>query len=127
VFELNLPPLDASVSVARHAVAGMLGGQCLEFREMAVFLISELVTNAVTHAKTPLRLGVVDLGDAMRFEVFDESPSLPLPREAGPEDEHGRGLFLVSSLSRSWGCEARLQGKLVWFELGKPPLGSEET
>jgi hypothetical protein len=37
--------------------------------------------------------------------------------EANPDDEGGRGLWLVDRLSESWGTSQADTGKSVWFEL----------
>jgi hypothetical protein len=35
-------------------------------------------------------------------------------REAGPDDESGRGLLIIESLSRDWGSYRAADGKVVW-------------
>ncbi|MFD7438187.1 ATP-binding SpoIIE family protein phosphatase [Streptomyces sp. NPDC059861] len=60
---------------------------------------------------TPLGIGV-----GVPFESVE--PSLPRSRSAGTTDENGRGLLLVSQLSRRWGCRPIPGGKVVWAEVG---------
>ncbi|WP_161202859.1 ATP-binding protein, partial [Streptomyces sp. SID1328] len=50
------------------------------------------------------------------FEVTDEEPELPDMRTAGPDDEAGRGLGVVSRLAKEWGATTSGHRKTVWFE-----------
>ncbi|MGW2425168.1 SpoIIE family protein phosphatase [Streptomyces sp. NPDC001709] len=84
--------------------------------ETAELLVSEVVTNAVRHAVSePVGLRVVRT-DALLFEVTDDEPALPAMLSAGPYDESGRGLRVVSRLAREWGASASGHRKTVWFE-----------
>jgi CheY-like chemotaxis protein/anti-sigma regulatory factor (Ser/Thr protein kinase) len=87
----------------------------------AVLITSELVTNAVTHAQSGCELRLV-LGDgAVRIDVVDNGNGMPDPLVATPGDEHGRGLLLVSVLSKAWGVEVLDAGqKVVWAEVAVP-------
>jgi two-component sensor histidine kinase len=83
----------------------------------AVLLVSELVTNAVMHAQTPLEVQVHVGKGAVRVEVQDDSDALPIARIPRNEATGGRGLQLVERIARAWGIERRTRGKVVWFEL----------
>jgi two-component sensor histidine kinase len=83
--------------------------------EVAVLLTSELVTNAVVHARTELVVTVSRDGDRARVAVHDEESIPPHRREAGLDG--GRGLALVEALAGSWGTFSQGEGKAVWFEL----------
>ncbi|MFF9089106.1 SpoIIE family protein phosphatase [Streptomyces sp. NPDC014991] len=84
--------------------------------ETAELLVSEVVTNAVRHAgSASIGLRVVRT-DALLFEVTDDEPALPGLISAGPYDESGRGLRVVSRLAREWGASASGHRKTVWFE-----------
>jgi len=83
----------------------------------AVLLVSELVTNAVIHARTPVDLVVRRVGSALRIEVFDDGHGVPEPRYADLDDSAGRGLGLVQALATRWGVDDKAGGKTVWFEL----------
>jgi anti-sigma regulatory factor (Ser/Thr protein kinase) len=82
------------------------------------------MTNAYRHAKVPpgreIRARCVQTDGRLRLSVTDASDTLPVLREAAPEDESGRGLPLVAALADDWGAEPRACGigKTVWFELG---------
>ncbi len=54
---------------------------------------------------------------AIWVEVFDSDLRLPRIRNAGANDEGGRGLYLVDQLSSRWGSRPTEEGKAVWFEV----------
>ncbi|MFI9250296.1 SpoIIE family protein phosphatase [Streptomyces sp. NPDC053069] len=105
------------VARARHEVrARLLTWGLPQAVRTAELLVSEVVTNAVRHARSePVGLRVVRT-DALLFEVTDDEPGLPEMLPAGPYDESGRGLRVVSRLAREWGASATGHRKTVWFE-----------
>ncbi|MGV9271222.1 ATP-binding protein [Kitasatospora sp. NPDC003701] len=102
-------------------LAGAPGGQ--RFADVGLLLVSELVTNAVLHG-TPtgnrVRLVLSVDHERLRIEVHDARADRgPVLRAGSSEDESGRGLILVKSLSLRWGCCPREGiGKIVWAECG---------
>ncbi|MFF7352420.1 MULTISPECIES: ATP-binding SpoIIE family protein phosphatase [Streptomyces] len=112
------------VARARREVrAQLLGWGLPQAVETAELLVSEVVTNAVRHAQSePVGLRVVRT-DALLFEVTDDEPGLPAMLSAGPGDESGRGLRVVSRLAREWGASATGHRKTVWFEQGITTAG----
>ncbi len=91
--------------------------------EVAVLLLSELVTNACRHARVSpgreVRARCVVRDEKLRVEVSDASEVMPQPRQATAEDESGRGLALIAALAAAWDAHPRACGigKTVWFEL----------
>ncbi|MFE3578099.1 ATP-binding protein [Streptomyces vinaceus] len=74
--------------------------------DTAELLISELVTNAITHAKSPCQVTCVAPWDSPAwFEVKDESPQLPALREVDLGAAGGRGLLLMDALAEHWHVE----------------------
>ncbi|MEU8251498.1 SpoIIE family protein phosphatase [Nonomuraea sp. NPDC048916] len=55
--------------------------------------------------------------ESVWVEVFDQDLRLPRIRNAGENDEGGRGLYLVDQLARRWGSRPTREGKAVWFEI----------
>ncbi|MEV8427750.1 ATP-binding SpoIIE family protein phosphatase [Streptomyces chartreusis] len=88
--------------------------------DTAELLAGELVTNAVRHSHgRPVELRLVR-GDTLLCEVDDDDHDLPTLLSAGPFDDAGRGLRVVSMLAREWGTSRTSAGKTVWFELTLP-------
>ncbi len=100
----------------------------------AAAVVTELMTNALRHALPqlpddssppstwPIRLGLADPGPYVICAVADPSTDLPAPRHADWQDEAGRGLLVVASLSEYWGYCAGPpdQGKVVWAAFATP-------
>jgi anti-sigma regulatory factor (Ser/Thr protein kinase) len=87
--------------------------------ERAVLLANELVTNAVIHARTELRLRLELRGDRLHIAVRDGSPRLlRLVTAPDVEAQGGRGLWLVEQLAVGWGVNPHPDGgKVVWCTL----------
>ncbi len=129
IRHMNLDPVPASVSIARSFVrdnVANLGDD--DIQDVATLLTSELVTNAILHARTPVHLGVtvddertcVSVGDRWS----DSSNLRPLP--PSQDRPGGRGLAMVNELAQAWGTATYAGGKTVWFVLDAVP-GSLRT
>ena len=115
---LALDPVPGSAAAARRFVAETLGGWgCDMLVETGRLLVSELVTNAILHARTAMTLVVRLRRTGVRVEVHDTSDGAPVLRDYGDDAMTGRGLALVDELAGSWGVERHGGGKAVWFEL----------
>ncbi|MFN2626037.1 MAG: SpoIIE family protein phosphatase [Mycobacteriales bacterium] len=116
---LELPPRTQSVAAARAFVGERLASLAdAGARETSVLLVSELVTNAVRHARTAVGIDVALDAGVVRVGVRDESAEPPTLRPGlGAADESGRGIHLVEALADRWGWEHVPRGKRVWFEL----------
>lgn len=78
-------------------------------------VVSELVTNAVTHAQTPLTVVLRREGGAVTLTVTDLSPVIPCMVASDGMALGGRGLVIVDALSRGWGVTPGSNGtKTVW-------------
>ncbi|MDQ1035532.1 anti-sigma regulatory factor (Ser/Thr protein kinase) [Streptomyces sp. V3I8] len=125
----GVPPIPASVGLARRNVRELLSawGTDPEACDNAVLVTSELVTNALTH--TASKWVVCRLrtdGHRLHLEVEDQNRGLAIPaqRTAGPDDQGGRGLLLVGTLSSDWGVRdtAHGSGRVVWAVLPARPV-----
>jgi GAF domain-containing protein/anti-sigma regulatory factor (Ser/Thr protein kinase) len=114
---LHLEPVVESTPVARHWVAAHLRDLPAEVTGCAALLTSELVTNAVLHAATPMSVTLHILPDRIRVDVADGNPAFPSIKEYGQDAATGRGLTLFNTLASNWGVQAVDGGKIVWFEL----------
>ena len=114
-FTIELPADAGSPRRARGAVADLLGGWpgCDDL----LLCVSEVVTNAVLHARSRSTLRVQVEGGMVRVEVQDEDPTMPVRRDHELHAPTGRGLRLLDELTTAWGAEAHGHGKVVWFEL----------
>lgn len=121
---LTLPAKATSPAQARAFLAETLTGWGTEAGDDAILVVSELVTNALLHARTPMTLTLGDEGpDAVRIAVDDGSPQPPQERRFSVESGTGRGLRLLDSLAAEWGVERHDGGKTVWCVV---PLGDAE-
>jgi len=121
--DLVLPISAESPRRARELVRTRLAGAGLEaIADTACLLVSELVTNAVIHARTEAAL-VVDVSErVVQVRVGDGNARRPEPEEPDPWAARGRGLLLVDLLASRWGVSLEEEGlgKTIWFELDPP-------
>jgi len=118
---LGLPLDPASVGLARRMVGEVLDGRThRDVLESARLLVSEVVTNAIVHARSEVGLTVSVLDDSVRIEISDHSPHLPTLRSYDRTSTTGRGLDLVHTLATDSGVVTHGDGKIVWFTLGVP-------
>jgi anti-sigma regulatory factor (Ser/Thr protein kinase) len=110
-----LPFLPTAAGTARHELTTYLHAQRVPqpVIDDALLVISELVTNAVRHA-TPRDDGglgvswVLDDGGDLVLAVEDGGSSrVPQVAAADTWDDGGRGLSIVSVLTRRWWLERR--------------------
>jgi anti-sigma regulatory factor (Ser/Thr protein kinase) len=117
-LSLSLPQAVTSPGVARDWVVEELGGWAgPEDRHTVVLLLSELVTNALVHAKSELTVHLLLDSAVVRVQVDDDSQDAPLRRPPGVDRPGGRGLHLLDELASRWGVETTPTGKGVWFEV----------
>ncbi len=118
---LGLPAHPASAGLARRLVSETLMGSGIpdDVADSAQLLVSEVVTNAIVHARSDVGLTVSVSGGEVRVEVSDHSPHVPAPRAHDHSAITGRGLELVSALADSFGVRiVDDTGKVVWFTVG---------
>ncbi|WP_433859811.1 SpoIIE family protein phosphatase [Streptomyces kronopolitis] len=90
--------------------------------DVALLVVSELVTNAIAHTRGEVRLDLTLAADRLRVAVNDASPRAPVkPASVDWEATGGRGLLLVEAMSASWGSVPLSGGKQVWSEISLPP------
>jgi anti-sigma regulatory factor (Ser/Thr protein kinase) len=104
--------------MARDFVRMNLAGWPEDTVDKAILMTSELVTNAVVHARSRGDVSVKANQGTLRIAVRDESKSVPVEVRHALFDEHGRGISIVSELAERWGVTENLVGKSVWFTLG---------
>ena len=116
---ITLPRNPSSVAAARRFIAAR--AEAWSFpppaSEQLVLIGSELVTNAVLHARTELTLTLEHRGGRVRISVKDRSQAPATLRHYRADALTGRGLGVVAALSDNWGISAAADGKVVWAEL----------
>lgn len=121
-------PDAGSVPGARRFVTQTLRRwQLDQAADAAEMLVSEVVTNAVLHARTEFTVEVTradfGAGDVVRVRVVDASSALPRQRNYEADSTTGRGIRLVETLSARWGVESLISvagggpGKAVYFDV----------
>ena len=115
-FSCELPSTARSVTEARRFVLDALANWQLDgLAETSALLTSEVVTNAVLHARTPVGIVVQRLGEGVSVSVTDGSRRQPRARDASPEATNGRGMALLDQLASTWEVRLHSKGKTVQF------------
>ena len=122
VRQVTLPSAPRAAGLARQVARDALASWGLErLEDIAILLVSELVGNAVQHARhggSELRLRMTDMRHWLRIEVSDADPRPPRFQWRPGPDGSGFGLVLVDALAARWGVDQAAVGKTVWAELG---------
>jgi two-component sensor histidine kinase len=118
VDHLHLEPLPRVVQSARAFVRDRLPDTDADTLDTILLLTSELVTNAVIHARTAIEVGITVTTNKVLITVHDED--LGHPSDTYPGREGGRGLGLVAAMSEETATERHVgEGKTVWFRLAR--------
>ncbi len=125
-----LPWAPASVAVARSRLAADLSAAGIFEAAVgdAVLVVSELLSNAIRHAR-PLPGANVQVAwavgeDAIEVAVSDGgAPTTPVRGHATVSSLGGRGLAIVEYLARRWGVRSDDSGHTVWAVLAAPAVG----
>jgi anti-sigma regulatory factor (Ser/Thr protein kinase) len=117
VLELALPAALASAGDARSALRRYCAARQLPETVVAdaSLILSELVTNAVLHARTPLLVWAEYDAPDLTVAVQDGGSALPhlIPLDSG-DREGGRGVAVIADLGADWGVLTTPLGKIVW-------------
>ncbi|MGW2462082.1 ATP-binding protein [Streptomyces sp. NPDC001761] len=120
-----VPPVPDAVSAVRRGAAAALTDWDVsaQIAEDALLVVSELVTNAILHARPPAELRLTweagEGGGTLRVEVTDAGPLRAAGQPIGwlDPDEHGRGEAIVHALATRHGIRVRRGGVTRWAEL----------
>jgi serine phosphatase RsbU (regulator of sigma subunit)/anti-sigma regulatory factor (Ser/Thr protein kinase) len=132
VAAADFDPEPSAAAAARRFVRDTLISGGLSWTDDrvadAVLLASELVTNAIVHAGTPVQLTCKLTGTTVEVSVLDRHPARVIPDLPGAtaviDRPSGRGLLLPAALSSSWGVTYGPAAKAIWFRLG-PDTGRD--
>ena len=114
--EWTLPAATSSVPRARRLAVDSLDDVPGDVLDAIALVVSELVTNAVRHARTEITVKVARRADRVEIEVTDQGGGQVTLQAPPPSVAHGRGLQLVQTLTRRWGVipAGSGSGKTVW-------------
>jgi anti-anti-sigma regulatory factor len=111
-------PRQARQLLTQAGASWRLPGEVLQ---VAQAIATELVTNAVVHARTALVFSVMLREPFLHMAVRDGDQAPPQRQTILTEsDDHGRGLQVVDGLAARWGHLAMAEGKVVWATLRLP-------
>lgn len=126
----GLPHSPVSAAIARQRLCSLLAAQSVspDVLDDVALVVSELVGNAVRHAKGlpagglhvdwEIRPGVVEVA------VTDGGGStVPRARNAGPDAQGGRGLAIVDALADDWGTRQQGGVLTVWAAIKDQSTG----
>jgi anti-sigma regulatory factor (Ser/Thr protein kinase) len=80
-------------------------------------VVSEVVTNAILHARTTFCVSVSIDASAIRVDVRDGSQDVPILKFYDATAATGRGLRIIDAMADRWGVSEQPTGKSVWFEM----------
>ncbi|MGW4638812.1 ATP-binding protein [Sphaerisporangium sp. NPDC004334] len=127
---IDLVGVPESAGQARAFVREALG-RAHPVLDEVVLLVSELVTNSVTHSDSrgggPVTLAISECDGAVHVEVVDRGSEREPRVRGGLEEEGGRGLFLVDAISDRWGMYRDGGGRVVWFAVRFRDAGASEV
>ncbi|WP_338684010.1 ATP-binding protein [Streptomyces acidiscabies] len=117
-YSVTMPRTPESVGEARDLVRTALAAWGLDsLIDDAALLMSELLANAVLHARGKSVRVTVNrpTDDSVLLSVVDRAPGqVPYPRTASPEATGGRGLLLVDLAAHHWGYHFLGSGRAPW-------------
>jgi anti-sigma regulatory factor (Ser/Thr protein kinase) len=138
--ELTLAATPNAVAWARRHTVDILQHWRfpVEGIEVARFLVSELATNAIQHARPPASTTTLYAGNAAigtivlklwptvrgaLVAVTHRDPRPPTPRASDRHATGGRGLLLPQTMANRWGYypEPSPPGRTVWAEVPRTP------
>jgi anti-anti-sigma regulatory factor/anti-sigma regulatory factor (Ser/Thr protein kinase) len=125
----RFPPTVNTAKAARHWIDQACRNWGLpDLAPTAGLIVTELVTNAVRHARTPAEVVVTRTRQHVHIAVRDYVPEPA--RLVGPPAETepgGRGLLIVEAFSTCWGCTPTRDGKVTWATLSTRRTGTTRT
>lgn len=117
----TLDPRPTSAGVARRWVTEACDRPgCRSIVAEAAVVVTELVTNAVTHARTALTVTVRISPGGVRIAVRDGGKEWPALHPNERMGACGRGFVLLDGLCSAWGLEPFAGGKTTWAQISAP-------
>lgn len=122
---VDLPATRAAPRLGREFARAALTDWGLgSLIDTATLLVSEVVTNAVVHARSASVLSLAQVPGAIHVSVIDQGEGNAHRATRNNAIAGGHGLALVDTLSRQWGSRRVDAGHEVWFDLAIPAVGT---
>jgi anti-sigma regulatory factor (Ser/Thr protein kinase) len=127
VFVFQLPAHPACVPTARSNLSLWLRARprLIPASDVTLLVATELVTNAVRAARQEVELRVWEGDGGIIVEVRDDGYGMPTTAlgngPSQPDDEYGRGLLIVRSLSERCEADSRQEGTIVTCHIALSP------
>ena len=114
-MQWSFPPQPETPGEARRQLEPVLEawGLLPDDRWSVLLVMNELVTNAVEHAGTALRLTVSATDEGVLVEVWDQSVAEPRRRSPDTVSQRSHGLRVVEGLACWWDWSSSAAGKTV--------------
>lgn len=118
-FDLQVGGDPTGIRLARTSLRHWLQQipEAAGVRNDAELVVSELLTNAITHGDSAPSLHAEISAARLRIEVGDHAPAVVPEMQPRRGSRGGYGLHIVEDLSSRWGWEATPTGKVVWADL----------
>jgi anti-sigma regulatory factor (Ser/Thr protein kinase) len=113
--QIRLRPDDSCASTARQFVGEQLVRTGPEWRQNALLVTSELVTNAYRHGEGVIEVRVKLVAGHLLIEVLDQGNPADVAIRPGTGEFGGWGLRIVEELATEWGVQGR--NTHVWAKL----------
>ncbi|MFC4948171.1 ATP-binding protein [Pseudonocardia sp. GCM10023141] len=112
----HLPPSASAAATVRNRLHVLMTGWGVseDSCDRAMLIVTELVSNVVDHAHTPLTVTVRPDGGMLHVHVQDGSALPPALQPLDPLAVRGRGLQMIDALTTRWGWTLEGTGKTVW-------------
>ncbi|HZN19152.1 MAG TPA: ATP-binding protein [Micromonosporaceae bacterium] len=123
----RFPPKPQSLAAARAMAAAACARWQVPERPTGLVqaVLTELVSNAVRHAGTPIEVVLRCTARYVHVAVYDQDRRpARLCGPDTPDADSGRGLLLVDAFSTAWGCAPAPDGKVVWATIRHHPTGA---
>ncbi|MGH8869434.1 MAG: hypothetical protein ACRDYU_15755 [Actinomycetes bacterium] len=116
VASIDLSPDPSAPAIARRFITSVcVDPDDAELAWVACVVASDLVTNALTYAATPMQLRVASHPGLLRMSVREAGDAASHALDNQLDADHGHGLLLVDRLTRCWGTiPTHSHGNVVW-------------
>ncbi len=115
----SFPATNDAPRLSRRFVRDTLTQWCAtDLVSAAQLAVSEIVTNAVLHAVSPIEIQLSWIDTTLRIEILDGTSAVPAINDAAT-DQHGDALRIIEELVGAWGTTEHNDGKAIWLTIDR--------